>query len=199
MELTVTGDLAKQILTASKKDSKLAEALARQYLTSVEPQAMAAFLLTQEVATSLLAARLRKNPIATIQSLQRLPARTARTTRPKKAGPRRATRKAVVRPRQGRRRRLSTAEVEQLKSQVKSFLVGQRWATRKQLTESIALDTQAIYRRIMTELQQEGVIVSKGEKSKAVYALKAGRRGVKAGSGKKRGAKKPGRKSNQPA
>ena len=37
------------------------------------------------------------------------------------------------------------------------------------------LGTQAIYRRIMLELQQAGEVISKGEKSKAVYGLKKGR------------------------
>ena len=67
---------------------------------------------------------------------------------------------------------MSPDAAQQLKNEVTSFLAKNRWATRKQLTDAVALDTQAIYRRIMTELQQEGLIMSKGEKSKAVYSLK---------------------------
>ena len=67
---------------------------------------------------------------------------------------------------------MSPDAAQQLKNEVTSFLAKNRWATRNQLTDAVALDTQAIYRRIMTELQQEGLIMSKGEKSKAVYSLK---------------------------
>jgi hypothetical protein len=170
MELTITGDLAKQILSASKKDSRLAEQLASQFLTSIDPHAMAAFLLTREVAVSLLADRLRRNPVATIKSLQKLPGRGRRPVGRKKAA-------AAGTPTRGRkrRRRLTAADVEALKGQVRSFLSKNGWSTRKQLNQAVDLGTQAIYRRIMLELQQAGEVVSKGEKSKAVYGLKKGR------------------------
>lgn len=169
MELTITGDLAKQILTASKKDGRLAEALARQYLSAIDPGAMAAFLLTHDVAMALLAERLRKDPVSTIRALQGLPGRRGRA-------PVSGTRRKAGRAGGRRRKRLTAGEVAQLKAQVKTFLARMGWATRKQLTGAVALETQAIYRRIMGELQQAGDVVSRGEKSKAEYALKGAQR-----------------------
>ena len=183
MELTITGDLAKQILTASKKDGRLAEALARQYLGAIDPGAMAAFLLTHDVAMALLAERLKKDPVSTIRALQGLPERHGRA-------PRSATRRKAGRTTGGRRRkRLTSGEVEQLKAQVKTFLARRGWATRKQLTGAVALETQAIYRRIMGELQQAGDVVSRGEKSKAEYALKGGKKKRAKGRAKKKTSK----------
>jgi len=184
MELTITGDLAKQILTASKKDSRLAEALARQYLGAIDPGAMAAFLLTHDVAMALLAERLKQDPVSTIRALQGLPERRGRVPRP-------TARRGTGRTGGRRRRRLTASEVEQLKAQVKTFLARRGWATRKQLTGAVKLETQAIYRRIMGELQQAGEVVSRGEKSKAEYALKGGKKKRAQGRTKKKTAKKP--------
>ena len=62
MELTITSDFAKHLFTRSKKDAKLARVLARQFLNSVEPHAMARFLLQPEVAEKLLTSRVMQNP-----------------------------------------------------------------------------------------------------------------------------------------
>jgi hypothetical protein len=160
------------------KDEKLAKALARQFLSTIEPSAMAGFLLEEEVAVALLAARFQKDPERTIQELQALqgvaPAQGAtRRGRPPGRPTKRAA-AAVGRKRGARRRRLKAAQVEQLKAQVRAYLAKHRWATRKELTAAIDLPTQAIYRRIMTELHKAGDIISKGEKAKRVYALKGG-------------------------
>ena len=132
---------------------------------------MAAYLLIFGVASTLLAERLRKSFTAIIGALQQLLARAV--TMRKAAEDRSTTKHSAAKVHRGKRRsRMSPDAAQQLKNEVTSFLAKNRWATRKQLTDAVALDTQAIYRRIMTELQQEGLIMSKGEKSKAVYSLK---------------------------
>jgi len=72
---------------------------------------------------------------------------------------------------------LNAAQSDALKQQVVAFLAKHPWATRKQLTAAVPLKTQAVYRRIMHELQAAGKIVGKGQKSKAVYALAGARKG----------------------
>ena len=78
----------------------------------------------------------------------------------------------------GKRRRLSAEEVRQAKDKIKSFLRSHPWATRKEMSGVADIPTQAIYRRIITELRTTGEVISRGEKSKAVYAL-GGAKGAK--------------------
>lgn len=187
MELTITGEFVKQVLAASKKDTRLANTLARRYLATIDPSAMASYLLTQDVAVALLADRLRKDPVSTIRALQKMPAAGARPARGRAA--------PGARPGKPKRRRLTAAQSEELKSQVKAFLAKHPWATRKQLTRVVPLTTQAVYRRIMHELQAAGEIVCKGKKSKAIYALS----GVKRKTTKAKPAKRKAAKKKAPA
>ena len=94
--------------------------------------------------------------------------------RPKKAAPKKARkvrgRKAA--PTTGKRRRLSAEEVQRAKDKIKKYLQAHPWATRKEMSGVADIPTQAIYRRIITELRTSGEVISLGEKSKAVYALK---------------------------
>jgi len=62
--------------------------------------------------------------------------------------------------------------VQQAKNKIKKFLKAHPWATRKEMSNVADIPTQAIYRRIITELRTSGEVISQGEKSKAVYALK---------------------------
>ena len=55
---------------------------------------------------------------------------------------------------------------------MRAFLKANGWSSRRELSAAVKLDTQAKYRRIMGELQEEGVVVVKGEKALAVYGLK---------------------------
>lgn len=179
------------------KDEKLAKALARQFLSTIEPSAMAGFLLEEEVAVALLAARFQKDPERTIQELQALQgAAPAQGAKRRGRPPGRPTKRAAVgRKRGARRRRLKAAQVEQLKDQVRAYLAKHRWATRKELTAAIDLPTQAIYRRIMTELHKAGDIISKGEKAKRVYALKGGGKRTKQTKKTKKTKKKTRKKA----
>lgn len=162
MDLTLSGDIARQIIMLTKKDSKLALALARQFLSTVEPLAMARYLLTQDVATSLLAKRISKSPERTLRQLQRL-ADGEDASR---------SRRAVRRGGRRKRHRLTAEEVQRIKSEVRAFLGRQPWSNRKQVKAVVSFPSLAAYNRIMTELRHEGVIQARGEKSKTVYALK---------------------------
>jgi hypothetical protein len=176
MDLTLTGDIAKQIITLTRKDSKLALALARQFLSTVEPLAMARYLLTHEVATGLLAERITKNPEATLRQLQGLSAPAKqRGGRPTKHRGRR------------KRHRLTNDEIQHIKSDVRTYLVRHPWSNRKQIGVAVSFPSLAAYNRIMTEMRRDGIIQAQGEKSKTVYAVK----GHNAGSAGGKRAKKP--------
>ena len=180
MQVNITGDFVKKILEASPKNSDLPAQLAGQLLASIEPTSMAAFLLTKEAAVSLLAERLQSDPTGTVKALQDLPGREDEAEKPA----RRTTTKAATaakpqgrKPKakgkgKGKRQRLSPEQAADLKCQVRAFLKANGWSTRKELTGAVALSTQSIYRRIMGELQAEGVIVAQGTKARAVYGLK---------------------------
>jgi hypothetical protein len=169
MDLTLTGDIARQIIMLTKKDSKLALALARQFLSTVEPLAMARYLLTQDVATVLLAKRISKNPEQTLRQLQRLVDGEEAARRP------RATRRGGRR----RRHRLTAEEIQRIKSEVHTFLGRHPGSNRKQIGAAVSFPSLAAYNRIMAELRRDGVIQAQGEKSKTVYSLKGatGKRG----------------------
>ena len=97
----------------------------------------------------------------------------------KKAAPKKAAAKKVT---AGKRRRLSAEQVQAAKDKIKKYLKGHPWATRKEMSGVADIPTQAIYRRIITELRTSGEVISLGEKSKTVYAL--------AGTKAKKGARK---------
>ena len=176
MELTVTGSFVKQILEATPANAKLKDTLASQLISAVDPHAMAAYLLTKDAAVSLLSERLKKEPVKTMTALQDLPKRANGKPEPAKKSRKKVEAKTAPKPRRkaksnGKRRRLSGEEVSDLKEQVRSFLKTNGWSTRKELTSAVDLNTQAIYRRILSELQEEGAVIAQGEKSKAVYGL----------------------------
>jgi hypothetical protein len=179
MELMIKGDFAKQLLAQAKNDRGLAEALARQYVASVDPSALRAYLLTPQVALGLLTDRLRKQPEQTLVALLKLPEGKAVARRARAAAP-------AKRP---QRQRLSAERIEQIKDHVRRFLAAHPWSNRKQIATTAGIPTPAIYNRIISELKQAGLVVAKGQKAKTVYAVKgskAAKHGVKKGRGKKR-------------
>jgi hypothetical protein len=190
MELMIKGDFAKQLLAQAKSDRGLAEALARQYVASVDPAALRVYLLTPQVALALLAERLRKHPEQTIVDLQKLPEGKPGARAPGKT---RAT-KAVKAPRRRKRQRLSTARIEQIKDHVRKFLGSHPWSNRKRIATTASIPTPAIYNRIITELKQAGLIIAKGQKAKTVYALKGAKPAKAATPAKRAVQKKRGKK-----
>ena len=185
MQLNLTPDFVKQVLESSPKSSDLGNQLAAQLLASIDQQAMATYLLTKETAVSLLAQRLQSDPVGTIKVLQDLPERLdapeepARRGRKKKAAPGAPKKaKTAAKPQgrkakaKGKRQRLTEEQAADLKKQVCTFLKENGWSTRKELTSAVDLSTQSIYRRIMDELQEEGVVIAKGTKATAVYGVK---------------------------
>ena len=182
MQLNITGDFVKQLLEASPKNSDLPVQLAGQLLASIDQNAMAAYLLTKEAAVSLLAERLQTDAAGTIKALQGLPGREDEAPKPVRRGRKKtATAAKPQAPKgkakgkgkgKGKRQRLTAAQAEDLKGQVRAFLKANGWSSRRELSAAVKLDTQAKYRRIMGELQEEGVVVAKGEKALAVYGLK---------------------------
>jgi hypothetical protein len=169
MDLVLSGPLAKQVLVMARKDPKLALALAEQFLSTIQPLAMADYLLTQEVVTALLAERIKRNPEVTLRELQGLP-----TGQPRRAAQKITIAKAKSPAPKGRRRRirLTAAQIEKLKTDVRRFLGQHPWATRKQINNAVDFPSLATYNRIMSELRSAGEAQSHGEKAKTVYALK---------------------------
>ena len=231
MNFAIKGDFAKQLTVLLKKDAALARSFAQQWLSKIEPDALHAYLLSQEAATDLLVQLLQKAPEKTLDDLHKLQAgknprlakkavgrkKKAAQTAPKKRGPGRpkkaaslpkkkrgpgrpkkkrgpgrpkkvtakpahkvkAGRKATVKPKAGKRIRLTVEQVEKAKDKILKLLGSQTWGTRKELMTAAALPTQAAYRRVVVELLDAGKIVAKGERSKRVYGLKKGKKGKK--------------------
>ena len=184
MQLNITGEFVKSVLEASPKNSDLLAQIADQLLASVDQGAMAAYLLTREAAVSLLAERLAGDPVGTVNALQGLPGREESAPKPARRGREKAATAAKPRGRRpgakgkgkgkgkGKRQRLTSEQAADLKQQVRAFLKSNGWSTRRELTAAVELSTQAIYRRIMGELQEEGIVVAQGQKATAVYGLK---------------------------
>jgi hypothetical protein len=179
MELTLTGNLAKQLLTRTKGDTQLAAALAAEYLAQVDPMDMARYLLTPQAALGLLVERLQTAPESTMRELSVLQDRQRGAARPTRGGRKaKATTKPAPKPaakttaKPGKRVRLSEKEIDGLKNAVRSLLQRHGWATRKQICDAAELPTMSIYNRVMAELQRSGEVAAKGEKGKRVYGLK---------------------------
>ncbi len=176
MNLMFSGDFAKHLLAMTKKDDKLAYAMARQFVSSVEPSSIASYLLTVDVAIELLATRIKKNPVRTIEDLQTLPTLEIplETTRRKKPGrPARTTRVLKDTPvKRRKRRRLSAAQIDKIKNAISVFLKQHPGSNRKQIVEAVSFPSVAAYNRIMSERKKDKNIISQGEKSKTRYTIK---------------------------
>ncbi len=213
MDLTLSGEFAKHILSLTKKDSKLAHALAHQFLNSIEPAALAEFLFTTEVAIDLLAERIKNNPEAALRELQDLPLGipvSRRGRRPGKLLSRLGRKPAAgkgkgsaikIGKKRRKRQRLTPEKVEQLKNQVRFFLNRKPESTRKQIINAVPFPSVANYNRIIAEMKEAGAISSQGEKSKTVYRLKSasGKKRSKVGGAQKsaQGKKAKGKKKKE--
>jgi outer membrane biosynthesis protein TonB len=99
-----------------------------------------------------------------------------------KKATRKATKKVAKKPARAgiqRRTRLPKDQIAGLKSDVVRYLGSVAAASRKQIIEASGIPTPAIYNRIVGELREEGMVGSEGQKAKAVYFLKKGKRKAK--------------------
>jgi hypothetical protein len=167
----------------AKKDGKLAQTLAEQFLRTIDPAAIADYLLSADVAVGLLADRIKKNPEATLRELQAMPVGgRGRARRPV----------AAVRPaavKRGKRIRMTPGQIDKIKGDVRRFLQQKPWSNRKQISKAVAFPSLAAYNRILGELRAASIVQSRGEKSKTVYALK-GAKAAPLGAKPAKGSKK---------
>jgi hypothetical protein len=179
MQIKLTGEIADHVLALAKKDSKLAQALAQQFLATTDPWAMARYLLGGGAAMAILTARLTTDPRGTVAQLQRLPTRAEEQVPARGRGAKQivATEKPARRRGRHKRQRLSEEQAEKIKAGVRAFLGKHPAASRKALTKAVRFPSAALYNRIMGELKKAGEVMQKGEKSKTVYSLKK-RRGA---------------------
>lgn len=176
MNLTIKGELAKKLYTLAKKDPALARALATQWLDRIDATRMYEYLLDQKMVVELLTQRLQKAPEKTLAELMELAAgKPVKRSRGDKKVPR-AARVKQPKAAKPQRQRFTAAQVTAAKNAIKAHLAKSPGATRKQLGAVAKIPTQAIYRRIISELKDSGEVVSSGEKSKTVYALKSAAR-----------------------
>lgn len=178
LEFLITGDLAKQVLGLAQRDPKLARTLAQQFVARVDPAAMQQFLLDEVTAIELLAKRLAHDPARTLDQLQRLPL-AKRAPRPAKTPAPRAA--AASAPRTGRRRRrqqLSAADAAVLKRAILQYVGAHPGANRRGILGAVAIPTDGLYNRLMSELREAGELRVSGARSSMVYTLK--RRGAAA-------------------
>ena len=161
MELMIKGEFAKHLIAQARKDRALAHALAREYVATVDPLALRAYLLSRSVALELLADRLHRHPEQTYGELSKLATRA----------PRRGTSEPRRAPTPRKRQRLTAARVEQIKAQVCKYLAAHPWSNRKKIAAAGGIPTPAIYIRIMGELREAKRVVARGKKAKTVYAI----------------------------
>lgn len=181
MELTISGEFAQKLIGLLKKDKALAQSMAADWVERVDPPAMAAYLLTPEVAVQLLASRLVSEPGRTLEELSALAA--ARGSRRKRGQA--AARKGKQEVAAPQRRRLTARQIAGLKKRIVAFLGGVQAASRKQIIEAARVPTPALYNRVMGELREEGLVASEGIKARAVYFLaKKVKRSAKKGAKK---------------
>ena len=89
MRLTIEGDFAKRLTVLLKKDASLARAMAQEWLSKVEPDALHAYLMSQDAAVDMLTQALQTAPKKTLEDLQALldgksPKRAKKARKPRK-------------------------------------------------------------------------------------------------------------------
>lgn len=167
MKLEITWDFVSQILAASPKDSPVVEQLAAQLVASIDHSAMATYLFTRETAVSLLAERLQNDAAGTIKALEDLSTRVEETAKP--AAPEARSRKLRSKD---KRPRVSAKKAADLREKVCAFLKSNGWSSRRELSAAVGLKTDAIFRHVVGELQEDGQVGCKGENELAVYGLR---------------------------
>jgi hypothetical protein len=120
------------------------------------------------------AAKKRKAAPARGRKAKKAPGKAAKKAPGKaaKKAPGKAPRRAAKKAKAGRRNRMTPEQSEQVKKRIRAFLTKSPWSTRKEISQHAGISSQAVYRRIMGELRSAGEVISKGQKAKAIYALK---------------------------
>lgn len=175
MELTIKGELMRYLFALTKQDNRVAQALAWQWIQEIDPTALHAYLLSADVAQRLLADRLKQDPEGTLMALGKLP---PRTSPPRRRGRPSGRRPAAAKKngRGAKRPRYGAEKITKIKEQIHNYLTKNPWSNRKSISQAVRIPSQALYHRIMTEMRDGGLIASKGQKSKTVYAAKGRRK-----------------------
>ena len=210
MDISGKGEVAGYIVSALKKDERLAKAIARDFVAGLDLQALASYLVPAEVAVQLLIARLQKDPAGTLADLNKLAAgktvrRASKAKAVQAAGKPGRKKKAVAKkaaaPRKGKavRKRMSPAQAEEVKQKILHFLAKNPWASRRQIANIAGLTSMAVYTRLIGELRDSKKVVSRGTKAKMVYALKGAKVPAKAKKAPAKAKKAPAKAKKAPA
>ncbi len=212
MEFSFGGQFVNQLVSMSKNDPKLARALAQEVMEGMDLDALGAYLLRGGAAVDLLTERLMADPAGTLQDLHALETPKAK---PKKKGAKKGAKSKAKKPaakkpaakkpvakkaaaaKPATRKRLTRDEAEQKKAAIVAFLKKNPWSGRKEIAAVAQVNTQAVYARLMSELRNAGVVVSRGVKAKTRYAAAGAKKGKGKGKGKKgkgKGKKGKGKK-----
>jgi hypothetical protein len=180
MELTIKGELMRYLFALTKQDTRVAQALAWQWIQEIDPTSLHAYLLSADVAQRLLADRLKQDPEGTLMALGKLPPRTTpprRRGRPPGRRPAGTKKTAAKKNGKGTKRpRYGAEKISSIKQQIHQYLAKNPWSNRKSINKAVKIPSQALYHRIMTEMRDGGLISAKGQKSKTVYAAKGRRK-----------------------
>jgi hypothetical protein len=187
MDLMLEGEFGKKLVVLLKKDPNLAHALAEQWAVRVDQAALHRYLLDEGVAIGLLTTRLQKAPEETLEGLKALSQGRAVAKPGRRPAGRPKKKVAAGAPKKEKKRlRFSQEAVEEIKSQIRTFLGRNTWASRKQIQEIAKIPTQALYRRIMSDLRDANEVIQRGQKSKTLYALTGTKAGAEKAAGKPR-------------
>jgi len=197
MQLALTPEILKTLADQLADNPRLANTLAQHLLAVTNKLAMANYLLADGVAYKLLTERLRAKPKKTLMEVAGL-TEGARAPEPRAARRRgRPKAKAAIkRPPKAKpkaRQRLSARQSAGLKRRVVTFLKANPGATRAQIEEAVSFPSPSVYTRVIKELKAERLVVQKGERAKAIYALRGtkGKAPKKAKRSKANAAKTP--------
>ncbi len=199
MPLAISGELGSYLVSTLDKDIKLARAMARDYVESIDQQALATYLMPPEVAVELLVGRLQEDPEQTLADLKKLAAGKGIKLQEGRGGRSKAgARKTAAGKGQGARRsrsrtrkRMTPEQTAQAKETILALLQRKGWSSRAEITAAAELTSMAVYTRLMGELRRARKVIAHGSKANMVYAL-AGTPRPGAGPRRAKKQKKPG-------
>ena len=171
MQITFHDSFIEELFQAGgKAKPDLIKAVADQIISTIDPLAIARYLLDRSTAVSLLAARLESNPRKVLRDLDNGANSTDGSAPPTRSG-KSAGRSAAT----GSRARVTKEAVQRLKDATVAYLKCHEGGRgRKDISAATGLDSASphLYNRVMGELQKEKRIKSKGSRRNTIYSAR---------------------------
>lgn len=178
MDIELSGNVAKQVIALSQEDIQLAESFAKQIMDRADRAALVAYLITDNILLNLLAEKIKVDPVKVLKEIQAIPPRTTDTgnerstqTTKGKMKSKATKKKPHASSKSIQRKRLGSESKRLLMSQLLDYLGRSPGSSRKQIRSEVRFTSTSTYNRTMAEAQEQGWVVSKGNKAMTVYFL----------------------------